>query len=145
MTQLIQFITTHHGITVEQGFGAVIAIVAYPGFLTGHPLEGGDHDHTVGTSRAIDSGRGGILQDINALDVVGVDVSQRAGEGDAIEHHQRVIVGIQRAGTTDANLHVGSRLGAALLHLYTGQTSLEGCGHVTGRDIPQHIPLHGGY
>ena len=44
---------------------------------------GGDKDNTVSGSGSVDGGRGGVLKDRYALDVIGVETAH--GTGDAID------------------------------------------------------------
>ena len=69
-------------------------------FLT---LLGGDDDHTVGSTRTVDTGRGGILQHLDALDVVTIQFVHARLRGHTVDDVQRVVV-VQRTHTTDANL-----------------------------------------
>ena len=60
---------------------------------------GGDNNHTVGSTRTVDRGRGGILQYLDALDVVTVQLMHTGLCGNTIDDVQRVVV-VQRADTT---------------------------------------------
>ena len=64
-------------------------------------LLGGDDDHTVGSTRTVDRGRGGILQHLDALDVVTVQLVHAGLGGHTVDDVQRVVV-VQRTDTTDA-------------------------------------------
>ena len=64
---------------------------------------GGDDDDTVRTTATIDGGCRGVLEDVEALDVLGVDDGQTIGEtfhtlvvhGHTVDHDQRVVAGVQ--------------------------------------------------
>ncbi len=110
LTHLREGGTVHHGILVEHLLEADVAVVAHLGRCALRTLHGGDDDHTVGTTATIDGRCGGILQDVQRLDVAGVDIRELSHEGNTVEHDQRVVAGTQRALTTDADLHLLARL-----------------------------------
>ena len=58
-------------------FHLVIHVVFYLSFAFLGTL-GGDENYTVGTRGTVDRSRGGILQDVNTLDVVGWDIINTA-------------------------------------------------------------------
>ena len=65
---------------------------------------GGDEDYTVGTTGTIDSGRSRILQDVDALDVVGRDVINRRNLY-TIDDEERFVALGDGATTTHADSH----------------------------------------
>ena len=75
---------------------------------------GGNQNHTVGGAATVHRGSGSVLQHRNRLDVVGVDggngvrgvhhfVVVTAHHGNTVHHVQRVVAGVDRAGTTDTD------------------------------------------
>ena len=82
------------------------------------PLLGGDDDDPVGSSRPVDGGSRGILQHGKGFDVVGIDGGQGVGCARSgvvahrypVDDNQRVVAGIERSPTTDADAASGSRL-----------------------------------
>ena len=63
---------------------------------------GGDEHHAVGAAVAVDGARGGVLQHRHRLDVVGIDVADRAFE--AVDDDQRGRV-VERSDAADAHQH----------------------------------------
>ena len=76
---------------MEHLLEADIAVIGHLGRSALATLDGGDDDHTVGTTGTVDSGGRGILQDIHRLDIGGVDIRKLTHEGDSVEHDQRVV------------------------------------------------------
>ena len=87
--------TVHHRILLKDGLEVDIAIVRNLSRSTLRTLNGGNDNDTIGTTRTVDRGCRGGLQDIHRLDVSGVDITQLTHEGDTIEHNQRVVAGTQ--------------------------------------------------
>ena len=118
---------------------AEVADIGDLGILGNGALLGGDDDNTIGSAGSVDGGRGGVLQDGEALDVVGVDGGQRVGhtltavgsQRNAVDNHQRVVGGVQGSGTTHAEGGAGTRTTVAGNHLQAGHLTLE---HILGRD-----------
>ena len=65
-------------------------------------LLGGDDDNAVGGTCTVDGTRGGILEDFDTLDIIGVDNVKTAFERNTVDDVERVgsVVG---TGTTDTN------------------------------------------
>ena len=75
----------------------------------------GDDDDTAGCLGTIDSCRGGILQHVDLLDVVGVDLGEATGELHAVEDDERSVVraiGVERVLTTQLDAGIGLCIGA---------------------------------
>ena len=64
LTELAECGTVHHRILLEWLLNTYITIISYLGRCALTTLYSGDDDHTVGTTRTIDSGCRSILQDI---------------------------------------------------------------------------------
>ena len=79
------------------------------GFILG-ALSGGDENHTVSTAGTVDGGRCGILQDGHGLDVLGRQAAEFTA-GNAVDHHQRSVAGVQGSGATDLKVRAGVRVG----------------------------------
>ena len=71
------------------------AVVVYPE-VSGAAFPGGDHYDAVGRLCAPDGCRGGVLEEVHALNVVGVHhtVHLLAGHGHAVHNEQRFLLGI---------------------------------------------------
>ena len=65
-----------------------------------------------------------------------------AHKRDTVQDNQRVVAGIERALTTDADLHLSTRLRRCLCHQYTGHTSLQCFGSILGNDLVQVLTAH---
>src|SRR5690606_7609602 len=63
---------------------------------------GGNDDHAVGCTRSINARRGSIFEDLNALDVVGVQFMHTALRWHAIDDIQRILIAVDRADATHA-------------------------------------------
>ena len=94
---------------------------------TGITLLGGHHNHTVGGTRSVERGRRGVLEHVNALNVLRVESRNgitdivdvvrviellvghidRIGQGDTVEHPQRFAVADE--GGRTANTHTRRR------------------------------------
>ena len=134
--------SVHHGILVEDRLEVDISVV---GNLCGcalYTLHGGDDDHTIGTAATVDSGGGGILEDIHRLDVGGVDIRELSHERNTVEHDERVVGSAERALSTDTNLHFGARFRRSLRHEHTCHTALESLRRVGGGNLIQFLTVH---
>ena len=85
--------------------------------LAGLALLGGHQDHTVGSTGTVDGCRCSILQDIDALDVVGVDAVKVATCYTVDDVKRSSVTG--GADTTDVDLVALTRLRGRLGNLYT--------------------------
>ena len=65
-------------------------------------LLGGDDDDTVGGTRTIDRGRGGILEHLDALDVIAVQLVHTGLRGHSVDDVERVVV-VQSSHTAYAH------------------------------------------
>ena len=83
---------------------------------------GRDQDKTGSTSGSVDRGGGGILQDIDALNVVRIDVNILRGRI-AVDNVQRFGAGGQRVNSTHTDLHTLSRSAACLMDFHAGYLS----------------------
>ena len=88
-------------------------------------LLGGDDDDAVGGTCTVDGTRGSVLQDFDALDVVGVHDVQATLERNTVDDVERVgsIVG---TGTTDTNARRLTRLARVGGDVDTGCQTLQG-------------------
>ena len=102
-----------------------------------------DDDHTVGTTRTIDSGSGNILQHLDALDIRGVQERQRIKRGitglgtctggcriiiddETINHIERFVTTSDTITTTDADDAGCTRLTRGLCDIQTSHSTLQG-------------------
>ena len=102
-------------------------------------LLGGHQYYAVGSLRTVDSGRSGILQDIDALDIGGVQVGNISTH--AIDKVQRFCItyGTQ---TTDAHLEAFTRLTGSGGDVYTRRLSLHGLQGVGGVQFGNLVTFH---
>ena len=112
---------------------AVGEVVVDDGLAFGAGL-GGHEDHAVGRAGAIDGGGSGVLEDVDALDVAGVDVVDAAGRHPVHDVERgRVVDG---ADTADDDRGAGARGAGVLGDLDTGGHALEHVVHpVLGLDL----------
>ncbi len=121
----------HHTEFLGEGLPADIPLILYFGLAVLSPL-GGDHHHTIGSTRTVDGRGRSVFQHLNGGDVRRVDTGQHtrttrsvAARGDTVDNIQR-LVAIQ--GVDTANLHgdATTRRTGVLHHLHTGYASLHG-------------------
>ena len=87
-----------------------------------------DDDDAVGSTRTVDSSSGGILENLNGLDVVWREVTNGGTKGHTVHNIERRSA-IERAKTTDADSRVGTRLTISS-NLHTRSLTLEHGGDV---------------
>lgn len=75
-------------------------VAVFQNTLAGLTALGGDDHHTVGAARTVDGRSGGILQDVDAGDIVGIQeverVAGRSGADTAVVHVARGLVAAER-------------------------------------------------
>ena len=119
--------------TLERVGDADIAVVlgGYLAFLT---LLGGDEDDAVGGTGAVDGGGGSVLEDVDALDVAGVDAVKTVVGGTALytvdDEERRGLA--DGARTTDVDLEALAWLRRRLRDADTRRNGLHGCEGVGG-------------
>ena len=111
---------------------------------------GRDDDNARHGARTVDGSRGTVLQDFEALDIVGVQAGDRGGDqgvgvtgaqvlgihfndvfhNDAIHDPQRLGGAVDGGGTTDPDLRGGTERTGDVLHGDTGHTSFQGTGDI---------------
>ena len=105
---------------------------------------GRDDDDTVGSAGTVDSRGGRVFQNVDALDVVGVQVVDGTFHRQTVHHEQRVGLGVHGADTTDGELAaVGRKTGHAafkVLHQARCVTLFDGLGVDRG-DGARHLLL----
>ena len=81
-------------------------------------LFGGDHHHAVGAAGAVQRVRGGVLQHGHRFDVTRVEVVQVSRVRHAVHDPERIVAGVERTETADADRRTLSRLsrGVGQLH-----------------------------
>ena len=100
---------------------------------------GGDHHNTVCTSGTVDGGGGSVLQNLDALDVGGVDEVGVVAHLHTVHDIKRRGVAIDGTHTTDADGRLAVRSTVLLGDHHTSCRALEGHG-----DVGRH-PLHHGF
>jgi hypothetical protein len=85
-----------------------------PAYAWGAAL-GGDENDAVRASCAVDRRGGGVLQDVDCLDVVRVDLIE-VGTDDAVHDDERLVAAVQRVATSNADAHLRARLRVGRLH-----------------------------
>ena len=133
----IQIIKLSGNLTPAEG-GIITDIV----FAVGTFLRG-DDNHTIGTTRTIDSGSRNVLQHFDALDIRGIEKRQRVERGitglgtctsggrivihdEAINHVERFVTTGDTITTTDANDAGSTGLPAGGGHVQASHSTLQG-------------------
>ena len=108
-------------------------------------LLGGHEDDTVGAAGTVDGGRGGVLQDLDGLDILRVEVLDRAA------HHRNAVHDIERRGGSGegaltADIH-GTDFTRAVVgaDIHTGGAALQGFEDVVGRTLGQFFGTDGNH
>src|SRR6185312_6494124 len=130
----------HHRVFSPDLFDPGIPIIGEPGLLSKRAFIRRDQYYAVGAARTINSGRRGILEDIDTLDLAGTDVAEIPDIGYAVQYDQWVIGGVQRPRTPDTDLHPGAGLGGGLRHFDARHTSLQSPRNIHGRHLVHFIP-----
>src|SRR5690606_12352992 len=97
--------SVHHGVLAEHLLRAVETIVCQPGLFAFLTLVGSYQDDAVGTARSVNGSGGCIFQNVDALDVVRIDVGDGTDKRNTVEHDQRIVAGCQRPCASNADLH----------------------------------------
>ena len=113
--------------------------------LAGLALAGGHEDDAVGTVGAVDGGRGGVLEDLDALDILRVEPAQVGGRAvvDAIHDPERVGVAVDRGDTADADVVAAGRVAAGLGDHDAGCGALEALGDGDRRALVHRLGVDG--
>ena len=118
--------------------------------VPGTAFLGGDDDNARHGARTVDGGRGTVLQDFEALDIVGVQAGDGGGNqgvgitgaqvlgihfndvfhDDAIHDPQRLGGAVDGGGTADADLRGGTERTGDVLHGDTGYAAFQGTGDI---------------
>ena len=131
--------------------------------LAGAPALGGDHHDAVRAARAVDRG-GGILQDVDRLDLVGVDAADGSDilaahaelrvvlldDRNAVDDVEWLVAGVDRRRTAYADGDAVTRVAGVLHHLDTRgfplERGIDACNGVVcnlrcrdGRDCAAHV------
>ena len=101
---------------------------------------GGDDDHAVGTCRTVDSRGRGILQHIDALDVVRTQALVASGQ--TVDDEQRLVVAIDGARTTQQKVHARTYLTRLFGDVEAGNLTLQGFHHIARRRDGDVFVLH---
>ena len=117
-----------------------VETVVCDGVLAGLALLGGHEDNTVCTTGTVDGAGCSVLEDVDALDVGGVqriDVTS----GNAVDDVQR---SIGTGGTHTADVHVvaGTRLAVRAHDAHTGGGGLHGAERAGGVELCEFFTLH---
>ncbi len=122
--------------------GAELSVEGYACRTRSTALLGGDDDHAVGATRAIDGCGGGILQDGHLLDVGWVDGGNVAIVRRAVHDIQRLCARAHGTETTNANLRRGAWLTALCLELHAGHATGQGLSGVGNNVLGNVVCLH---
>ena len=133
---------------LSPGVLPAIAAIIINGSLSLFAGAGGHEDHAVGGTCTVDGGRGGVLQDFDRLDVIGVEVVDTSIDRHSIHNVERVGV-VDGADTTDLDLGSGTGLARGLGDLDTGDLALDGIVDGRGADLVEGVAVDlrdgGGY
>ena len=129
---------------VAEAEAAVVGDLRFAGVT----LLGGNDDNAVGGTGTVDRRGGRILEDREALDVVGVDGLERVGhtlaavdrQRNAVDDDERVVGRIQGSGATDTDRRSAARTAVTRDDLQTSDLALE---HVLGRDDRAPVEFFG--
>ena len=105
---------------------------------------GGDKHHPIAGARTIDSSRGSVLEDLDALNVFGRHRGHRR-HGNPINHIERLLAGRQRTRTTNRYLHIAPSTSVGAQDLYPRYFPLHGLHHVRNGYILQLLLVHRGH
>ncbi len=131
-------------IEVEVGAEVDLGLAAFA-FL------GGDDDHTVGCTATIDGCCGGVLEDGEALDVVGGNHGQGAQRtvgvvhGHSVDNDQRIVGGVERSTAADADVGTGAGVTAVGCNYHTGACTYQQVVGVGGKSGLNFIGLDYGH
>ena len=118
--------------------------------LAGTTLLGRDDDNAGHGARTVDGGGGAVLQDVETLDIVGVESRDGGGDkgrgvsggeiigtdvehvshDDAVHHPEGLGAAVDGGGTTDADLGGGAEGTRDILHGHTGDAAFQGAADV---------------
>ena len=107
-------------------------------------LFGGDHNHAVGAAGAVQSVRSGVLEDGHRLDVVRVQVVQVAFIGHAVHNPERLLAGVDRTETADADRGGLAEISRRAGGLHTGHAADQSRRHVGGLHLGNLIRFYDG-
>ena len=105
-------------------------------------LLGRDDDHTVRSTRTVQSGSGGALQDGHALDVL-AGKAAHAADDDVIDDVERLVGGVDGAETADDDAHACTRVRVGGRNLHTSNLTGKCVGNVGGVLTDDLIVLDG--
>ena len=101
-----------------------IAVEAYLYATASLTFLGGYQNNTIGTTCTIDGAGGGILQNVDTLDIVGREVLD-SGIGNTVYNYQRVGITVS-SDTADGNLIAFAWLSGILYDVHTWGLTLQG-------------------
>ena len=107
--------------------------------LAGLRLLRGHEDNAIGSAGTVDGGGGSVLQDLDALDILGIEPAE-VGVGavlDTVDNPQRVGVAVHGSDTADADAVTAGRVTGRLGDDHTGSGALQTLGK-GGRNALQH-------
>ena len=137
---LLSINSTRHLVGVRPTYETIILYLN----LTGLTLLGGYQNHTIGSTGTIDGSRGGILQYIDALDIIRIQTVQTViscTSIDTVDNQQRRTF-TDGTDTTDIYLKALTRLRRCLGDVHTRRRSLHGSQCVGGVQLGDVLTLH---
>ena len=146
-----EFLAVHHlqgAVVLLRGEAAVVADADA---VTLGTLLGRDDDDAVGSAGTVDGGRGGVLQDGEGLDVVGVDRGEGVahegaaflGDRDTVDDDERVVARGQRGAAADTEGRLGSGFAGGGNDVQTRHLADEGLGGTGDRTAVDIVGLDG--
>ena len=102
---------------------------------------GGDEDDAVGAACAVDGGGGGVLEDVDGLNLVGRDVGE--GAGGAVDEDERVIALGDGAATANTDVHLCARAAVLRDDVDAGELALDGLRDVGDRSGGELLGVDG--
>ena len=137
--EIVQLSGFHHTEVTKQGLlrtGSSLDVhMNLVIFLTGL---GGNYDNTTSSRSTVDTGRTGVFQYGDGLNVIGVERATH----DTIDYINRLTTSGNRTCTTDTDLGSLTRLTTCVRNRQTCYFTLEHVTDITGGDVGQFLCVH---
>ena len=143
---LVEGLRIHHFRDVDGLVERPVAVVGNDHLVARLAFLGLDQDDAIGAAGAVDGGRRSILQDLDRLDVVGIDLRPGPVERNAVEDDQRLVGSRDGVVAADARHGVGSfRVGTGHGNVQAGHGTLQRLDEVGRRALFQLLGTERGH